>query len=74
MFKIINISSWVLAMISLLLIISVYFDFQQISDTGRIDIFGNGLGILLNNLKSIILKILISFYLMFIAIFLSTKA
>ena len=74
MFKIINTISWGLAMISLLLIISVYFDFQQISDTGRIDIFGNGLGILLNNLKSIILKILISFYLMFIAIFLSTKA
>ena len=70
---IINFSSWVIATISLLLIISVYFDYQQIIETGTIDIFGDGLEILLNSLKSIIIKTLISFYLMFIAIFLSTK-
>jgi len=68
-----NFSSWVIATISLLLLINVYFDYQQIVETGTADIFGEGFEILFNSLKAILIKTVISFYLMLIAIFLSTK-
>ena len=44
-----NFSSWVIATISLLLLINVYFDYQQIVETGTADIFGEGFEILWHN-------------------------
>ena len=75
-----NVSSWILTIISITLLITVYFDYLvlQVRSEGILDWNDSGfleaIPAMLGGFMSIVVKIVVSFYLMLMAIFLNAKS